>query len=77
MTPSTKPVTRLTSAFVRDPDYRPVVATITGSLIELRVKGRRRIEVLDITTLYYMAVKARVIAEKKAKKAAKAAKKGL
>lgn len=71
MTPSTKPVTRLTSALVRDQGARLVVATITGSVLELRAKGRRQTEVLDITSLYYMAVKARVLAEKAAKKKAR------
>lgn len=71
MTPSTKPVTRLTSAWVRDQGMRAVVATITGSVIELRAKGRRQVEVVDIASAYYQAVKARVIATKKAKKAAR------
>lgn len=73
MTPSTKPVTRLSSAYVRDQGLRAVVVTITGSLIELRAKGRRQVEVLDVASLYYSAVKARVINEKKARKAARKA----
>jgi hypothetical protein len=68
MTPSTKPVTRLTSAYVRDQGTRAVVATITGSVIELRAKGRRQVEVLDVATLYYRAVKERVNAARLAKK---------
>jgi len=71
MTPSTKPVSRMTSAWVRDQGFRPVVATITGAVIELRAKGRRQIEVVDVASLYYRAVKDRVIAEKKAKREAK------
>jgi hypothetical protein len=76
MTPSTKPVTRLTSAWVRDQGMRLIVATITGSLIELRAKGRRQTEALDISALYTQAVKARVIAERKAKKAERSARRG-
>jgi len=76
MTPSIKPVTRLTSAWVRDQGMRPIVATITGSLLELRAKGRRQIEVLDIGALYQQAVRARVIAEKKAKLAERKARRG-
>lgn len=75
MTPSSKPVTRLTSAYVRDKGIRPIVATITGSVIELRCKGRRQVETLDVASLYYQAVKARVISERAAKKAARKAKK--
>jgi hypothetical protein len=68
MTPSTKPVTRLSSAWVRDQGMRAVVVTITGSVIELRAKGRRQTEVVDISTLYFQAVKARVMAAKAAKR---------
>ena len=71
MTPSTKPVSRMSSAYVRDQGFRAVAVTITGSVIELRAKGRRQTEVLDIASLYYRAVKERVISEKKAKKAAR------
>ncbi len=71
MTPSTKPVTRLSSAWVRDQGFRAVVVTITGSVIELRAKGRRQVEVLDVATAYYRCVKERVISEKKARKAAR------
>lgn len=71
MTPSTKRVTRLTSAWVRDQGMRAVVASIVGGVIELRAKGRRQVEVVDIATLYYRAVRERVVAEKAARKAAK------
>jgi hypothetical protein len=71
VTPSIKPVTRLTSAWVRDQGMRPVVATITGSVIELRAKGRRQTETLDIASLYFQAVKARIAAEKRAKREAR------
>jgi hypothetical protein len=71
VTPSTKPVTRLTSAWVRDQGLRPVAVTITGSVIELRAKGRRQVEVLDVASLYFQAVKQRVANEKKLRKAAR------
>lgn len=65
MTPSTKPVTRVTSAYIRDRGMRPVVATITGSVIELRAKGLRSVEVVDVASVYDAAVKARVAAAAK------------
>jgi len=68
MTPSTRPVTRLTSAYVRERGMRPVAVTITGSLIELRAKGLRTIETVDVATLWYQAVKARVMREKAEKR---------
>ena len=71
MTPSTRPVTRLSSAYVRDRGMRQVVVTITGSLIELRLKGCRATETVDIASLWYQSVKARVIRDRNAKKAAK------
>jgi len=71
MTPSTKPVTRVTSAFVRDRGMRQVVATITGSLIELRLKGCRQVETVDVASMWYGALKARVIRDRLAKKAAR------
>jgi hypothetical protein len=43
---------------------RPVAVTITGSLIELRAKGLRTIETVDVASLWYQAVKARVMREK-------------
>lgn len=64
MTPSTKPVTRLSSAYVRDKGFRPIVVTITGSIIELRGKGLRRTEVLDLAFCYQTAIKQRVARER-------------
>lgn len=55
MTPSTKPVTRLTTALVRDRGLRPVVATISGGIIELRAKGLRSRYSLDIGWCYRQA----------------------
>jgi len=73
MTPSTKPVTRLTSAWVRERGMRAVVVTITGSLIELRAKGCRQVETVDVASLWHQAVKARVLREQAEKKAARKA----
>jgi hypothetical protein len=73
MTPSTKPVTRLSSAWVRDRGMRPVVVTVTGSLIELRLKNCRQVETIDVASLWHQAVKARVIRERAEKKAARKA----
>lgn len=70
-TKSIKPVSRETSAFVRDKGLRPVVATIHHGLLELRAKGLRTRETLDIGGLYQMAVKARVIRERAERKAAR------
>jgi hypothetical protein len=74
MTPSTRPVTRLSTAYVRERGPRQVVVTITGSLIELRPKGLRSTETVDIASLWHQAVKARVLRDKAAKKAARKAK---
>lgn len=71
MTPSTKPVTRLTSAYIRDRGMRPIVVTITGSLIELRAKGLRTTETVDVASLFGMAIKARLARERALRKAAR------
>jgi hypothetical protein len=71
MTPSTKPATRLTSAYVRERGMRQVVATLSGSLLILRAKGCRQEETLDIGSLWYAAVKARVLRGRTEKRAAR------
>ncbi|WP_372826521.1 hypothetical protein [Polaromonas sp.] len=74
MTPSTKPVTRETSAFVRDGGrVRAVVATIAGGCLELRLKGTRQRETVELSGLWHQAVKARVWLQRMEKKAARAA----
>jgi hypothetical protein len=73
VTPSTRPVTRLSSAYVRDRGMRAIVVTITGSLIELRAKGLRSRETVDIASLYTQAVRHRVLREKAERKAARKA----
>ena len=72
---TTSPVTRETPAYVRDKGFRAVIVTITGGLIELRAKGLRTREVVDVTSLYQQAVKARVMRERAEKKARKGARK--
>lgn len=67
MTPTTKPTVRLTSAYVRDRGLRPLVAVLTGSLLELRPKGLRSHETIDLASIYDMAVRARLALERKTK----------
>jgi hypothetical protein len=71
VTPSSKRVVRLTSAWVRDQGMRPIVAAIVGGVIELRAKGRRKTEVVDIASLYLRAVRERVFSERQAAKVAR------
>jgi hypothetical protein len=71
---TTSPVTRETSAFVRDRGARALIVTIAGGLLELRPKGLRTREVVDIAAIYEMAVKARVLGAKNAKAKARAEK---
>lgn len=69
MTPSTNPTSRLSSAYIRDRGMRAIVVTIHGSLIELRAKGLRQRETLDIASMYSYAVKGRLAREKAERKA--------
>jgi hypothetical protein len=71
-TPSTKPTTRETSAYVRDGSkLKPLIATVHGSLLILRPKGTRRPEVIDLSAAWQGAVKARVTLERAERKAAR------
>lgn len=72
-TKSTKPVTRETSAYVRDRGLRPLIVTVHGSLLELRAKGLRSRETLDLAAAYGIAVRARLAVEKAERKAARKA----
>lgn len=74
-TTSVKPTVRETTAFVRDRGLRPLIVTVHHGLIELRPKGLRSSETLDLGALYESAVKRRVFAERMEKGKAKAAKK--
>lgn len=69
----TSPVTRETSAYVRDKGLRPVIATITGGTIVMRAKGLRSREVIDLGWCYEQAVKQRVAYERAEKRGAKKA----
>lgn len=73
MTPADKPTTRLSSAYVRDKGLRQVVVTVHGSLIELRPKGLRTVEVIDISSAWSQAVRNRVLREKRERQAERAA----
>jgi hypothetical protein len=74
-TTSIKPVTRETSAYVRERGMRPVLVTIHHGTLELRPKGLRNRETVDIASLYYQAVKGRVWRERMEKAKTKAARK--
>lgn len=63
-TKSTRPVTRESSAFVRDRGMRAIVVTVVGSIIELRAKGLRSRETLDLAACYSIAVKQRLAKER-------------
>uniref|UniRef100_UPI0039F680B9 hypothetical protein n=1 Tax=Sulfuriferula sp. GW6 TaxID=3345112 RepID=UPI0039F680B9 len=67
-TKATRPVSRETSAFVRDRGMRPLIATLHGSMLILRGKGLRREETIDIRACYDMAVKQRVARERAEKR---------
>lgn len=72
MTNSTlSPVTRETCAFVRDRGLRSVYVTITGPLLELRAKGLKTRETVDVASIYFMAVRQRIAKERAEKKVAK------
>ncbi len=68
-TKSYRAVTRETSSFVRDKGLRPVIVTISGGILELRCKGLRTREVIDVGAVYRLAVQQRVAQERREKKA--------
>jgi hypothetical protein len=70
-TSSAKPVTRETSAYVRDKGMRAVVVTVHHGMLTLRAKGLRSNYGLDIGSLYYQAVKQAVAQAKAERKAAR------
>lgn len=77
MTPSTKPTTRLSSAYVRERGrLRQLVVTVHGSLLELRPKGMRCRETLDLAGLYVHAIRSRLAREKFERQKARKAKRG-
>ena len=60
VTKSLRPVTRETSAVVRDKGPRAVIVTVVGGVIELRAKGLRSTETLDVAWCYMAAVRQRL-----------------
>jgi hypothetical protein len=75
MTPSSKRVTRESSAFVRERGLRPLIISISGSIVEVRPKGLRQAETMDIAAIYAYAVRSRLARERAEKKLAKKVKK--
>jgi hypothetical protein len=73
MTPLTKPVTRRSEATVRDRgrNRRLVVTLYPSGILGLRQERSRREETLTLEAAWSMAVKMRVAAEKREKKARK------
>lgn len=67
------PVTRETSAFVRDRGMRPIIATLSGGVVILRAKGLRSREMLDLAWCCQTAVKQRVAQERAERQAEKRA----
>jgi hypothetical protein len=65
------PVTRETSAYVRDKGMRAVIVTITGGTLILRAKGLRSREILDLGWCYRQAVQQRVSHERAEKRTAR------
>lgn len=65
------PVTRETSAYVRDRGLRAVMATLQGGVLILRAKGLRSREVVDLGWCYQQAVKQRIAQEKAERRAAR------
>lgn len=76
MTPSTKPVTRLSSAFVRDRGFKQVVVTVLGDMIHVRTKGARTTYSMPISAVYGWAVRAHLAAVKAEKLKARKTKRG-
>jgi hypothetical protein len=64
VTKSLRPVTRETSAIVRDKGARPVIVTVIGGVLELRAKGLRSTETLDLAWCYMAAVRQRLQVQK-------------
>ena len=67
-TKSFKPVTRESTAMVRERGLRALMVTIVGGVIELRAKGLRSRETVDLAWCYYAAVKQRVALERAERK---------
>ena len=69
MTPTNKPVTRVTIGAHRG---RQLVASLgPGDVLYLRQKGRRQVEGIDLASCYDLAIKRRVAKERFEKAAAR------
>ena len=76
MTPTSKPVTRRCMLPSRTSNHRRLVITIgPGDMLELRPERTRQSEYIPIAAIYSMAVKMRLLAEKRDKAAIRQAKK--
>ena len=64
VTKSLRPVTRETSAIVRDKGARPVIVTVIGGVLELRAKGLRSTATPDLAWCYMAAVRQRLQVQK-------------
>lgn len=73
MTKLQKPVARETFAFVRElGKFREVIVTLEPpNLIGFRLKGTRRTYYLEAASAYHAAVKAKVAADQREKRAAR------
>lgn len=70
-----RPTRRLTTALVRNAGrLKPVVVTLTGDRIELRLKGERRAYTMTASAAYVMAAHNHVLAERARRKAEREAK---
>lgn len=72
ITSTAKPTTRASSAYFRDRGkLRQILVTTHHGLIELRLKGLRTKETVDIGWLYDHSVRARVLRERAERRAAR------
>lgn len=72
MTPSTRPTSRVTSAYWREKGkLRPLIVTVIGSIVEVRAKGLRSTETMDVAAIYSFAIKSRLARQKAERKALK------
>lgn len=65
MTPTSKPVTRLTQSSYHNSGRRALVCTLgPGDVLYLRPKGMHKAEGIDLISCYELAVKRRVARER-------------
>lgn len=74
----TKPVSRETQVMIKDGgSAKPLIVTIEGQFITLRLKGRRSHEVVDLEAAFFGAIKARAFKARMDKAKTRAARKRL